>query len=340
MPISLQPPTKREINQWRRFKDGSTFAPGSAPVTQSLIMGVSEWSHQQDGNAIVNALKSYNANAELMCVRRYQGDIPANFSSTRGPIEAAAGKASWLSFSGPSIAAINSGSMDATLASYFASIPNGHTHFFTYLHEANNKDDEKLGGATRAQFTSACARIWNIKNANAWSTTKVMVGPILTAEPFRNGTYIDYFPTGGQFDFGGADPYRFARDINDPSYLPDPKAKGPGTKRTMQYLVGELPAYLDSVGKPMAIGEYGAHTWSTDDGERARWLWETDAFFVANNTIVACYFHSPNGESGPWLIDRKHIYSTGQYDAVRQTGAADPTSMQAFANIVASHKPA
>lgn len=332
-----QPSHLRSDNLWHRYKDGTTFSPGGGTVGPVMRMGVSEWSDFADGFSIRGDLLGYNSNAVIACVRRYEnGNIPSSFSSTKGQRDVSTAAASWLSFANPSISTINSGSYDATIAAYFASIPPTHRHFFTYIHEVDN---DKLGSNTAAQFTSACARIWNIKNANAQNPSNVSVGPILTAGPYRANTYQQYYPSGGQFDFVGADPYRFARDVNDPSYIPDPKTGGAGTKRTMQYLVGDMPAFAQAQGKPVAIGEYGAHTWSSDINERARWLNETDLFLAANNCIVACYFHSPRGGSGPWLIDRFHTYNSDENSPVRLTGAADPTSMQAFADILAARKP-
>jgi hypothetical protein len=319
---------------WHHLGSTSTIDPGGSTAAK-IIYGVSEWSDLNDNFAIKNTLLAANINAKIQIIRRYGSTMPASFSSSPGNQDVNQGRISWVSYSGPSINAINSGTEDARLASYFASIPATHKHYVTFLHETNNN---KLGSNTAAEFVSACVRIWNSKNANAATPGNVKVGPILTAEPYRNNTYQQYFPSGGQYDFIGVDPYRFARDPNDPNYLPDPKTNSAGTKRTMEYLVGSLPSFSLSEGKPWVVGEFAAHPWPTATSERANWLNQTDAFFKQTNCIAAAYFHSPRGPSGPWLIDRFHVYTTNEGDPLRLTGGTDSISLNAFANIMANNQ--
>lgn len=321
---------RQSTGKWSWFDDGTALPDpptGGGGGSSTMLLGVSEWSWISDGAKIVTDLHAVNPQADIQCVRRYDGTVPPAFSSSKGQQDVGQGRASWLSFSGPSISAINSGSEDARIASYFASIPATHRHFFTYLHETDNG---KLGGSSAAQFASACARIWNLKNANAQTPANVSVGPILTAGPYRNNTFRQYYPSGGEFDFIGADPYRFSREAGAP---PDPKTGGTGTPRTMAYLIGALPAFSQETGKPCAIGEYGAHPTTTNVQDRPDWLRETDAFLRSIGSVVACYFHSSAGESGPWWVDRWHFNVGG-----KAVGDPDPTSLAAFADLLASNK--
>ena len=327
----LSPPAILRQGTVHRFPDGTTF-PQVPPVATARwpIMGTTEWSALYDGNAIEADLLALNPNAHLQCIRTYEGGLPATYTS---PL-IGTGVMTWPSFSDLSIPAVNSGAMDAALEAHFASIPANHRMLWTPLHETDN---DKLGTSTPAEFRAFVKRITERKNASAQNPDNVSISVILTAEPYRNGTYLQYFPEGGEFDVPAADPYRFARDINDPSYLPDPKAKGPGTPRTMAYLIGDLPDWADSIGKPFALGEYGAHSWSTKPLEKARWLEETDAFLSSRNCYVAIYFHSPKGKSGPWLADRQHVYTADETNPARLTGGSDIPSLTKLADIVARH---
>ena len=333
---------KQSSGKWTWFDDGTELGAPPTPPTggssSGMLLGISEWTFIFDQGRLIPDLAAINPQATIQCVRRYDGNIPANFSSSSGQADVGQGRASWVSFNGPTIQTINSGSYDATLASYFASIPANHRHFFTYKHEVdNNKDDAKLQGATIAQFVTACERIWTIKNANAQNPANVLVGPILTAGPYRGGNYRAYYSSTGKFDFIGADPYRFYRE---PGCPPDPKLKNSqnadgsqGTLRSMAYLIGELPTFSQETGKPCAIGEYGAHPYTTDLNSRPNWLQQPVDFLRSINTVFACYFHSGAGESGPWQIDRWHFNVGG-----KSVGDPEPASLAKFAAILAANK--
>lgn len=306
------------------------------PETPTMLMGVN------DSNfvSLQNKLHAVNPNATLRVRRRYDGAFPLSWSSTSGQNDVGTGVITWLSFGSPTIAQINSGSHDANLATFFASIPSTHKCYITYLHEINLPD--KLGSTPPAQFAAAQARIWNIKQANAQNPANVLVGPILTADPYRTGAFTGFYPAGGEFDFIGADPYRFWRDANDPLYQPDPKTGGTGTPRTMAYLLGDpnadgssgAAAFSASSGKPIAIAEYGAHPTPNDVNNRPNWLVQTDAYLRAHNCMAALYFHAPYGESGPWYIDQFHHYTSGNYHTDRETGPPDPDSFNKYLELL------
>ena len=332
--------TLYEGGEWGRPGFGIGQGVVTPPAASKMLLGTTEWSEKYDNDAIQPLLYTYNANAKLAIIRRYAdfGEwIPNNFTTSHGSEDIGQNRASWVSYSDPSIAKILDGSFDATLSAYFASIPANHKVMFTYMHEVNN---DKLGaGETPQLFAQATAHIWDIKNASAQNSENVKVGPILIPADFRSGTHKPYFPTNGKYDFIGIDPYRFARDVNDPSYIPDPKTGTAGTPRTMEYIIGQAPAFSISEGKPLAFGEYGAHTWSSKPTERTRWLLETDNFMSKLNVMAAIYFHSSRGQSGPWLIDRWHVYDSNENSAARRSGATDASSLQTFADLLAKYKP-
>lgn len=323
---------------WRRHGLPPLNAPTSVAAPAMLMGAPSEaWSSLQLQTTAINP------NAKVGCVRRYDGNFVSSFASTSGQQDVGTGRATWLSFSGPSVATINSGAVDATIAAFFASIPAGHRVLFTYLHEV---DHDKLGGSTPAQYAAAQKRIWELKEANAAVPSNVPVGPVLMGTTFWSSAFLAYFPTGGEYDFIGTDPYNFGRDPADPNYLPEPKTGNAANWRPMSYLfgstqgVGGIPYLAQRDGKPVALGEYGVHSWPSIPTRKAQWLNETDAYLEAFPTgcLAACYYHSWIGESGPWWVDRINVYSPNNADPQRQgTPGSDPNSLNAYAALLAKY---
>ena len=339
--------------RWRWDKNGSVWrrpgqtlggtTPPPQPPETAMLYGTTQYAYGQ----LQTALHGVNAAATMRIRRFYENAIPSSWSGTGmvSDYNATPRRASWVSYSDPSVSTVLSAGFTATLASFFASIPADHRVLFTWKHEANNKSDEKLGGATRAQFRDAQKKIWEVKEANAQTPANISVGIILTAEPYRLGTADEYSAPAGYCDFLGADPYRFWRDTSDPSYLPDPKTNGPGSNRTMAYLIGDglahgqgMPQLAETYGVPVALGEYGAHPRTSDHTSRPLWLQETHDYLtnLRAGCLAAIYFHSPRGESGPWWLDRYHTYTVTEGDALRDNGAPDPTSLNKWAALVAS----
>jgi hypothetical protein len=81
---------------------------------------------------------------------------------------------------------------------------------------------------------------------------------------------------------------------------------------------------------PLLIGEYSAHPDCDDINDRALWLQQTHQWYLDYDCIAACYYHSSVGESGPWWVDCFHNFSTPT-----DQSHADPTSLNAFASLVA-----
>lgn len=293
-----------------------------------MLLGVSEIAF----STLQTSMTNINPNAKLQVRRSYDGVFPNAWSSCKGQQDVGQKRASWISFSGPDINQINNGSFDLTLRQFFASIPITHTAMVTYKHEVNNAG--KLGTNTPQQFGQAQARIWSIKQSYAKDPSMVKVGIILTAEPYRNGTFEAYYPTAGEYDFVGADPYRFWRPPGSP---PDPKTGTLSQDRSMAWLLGMLPSWADSKGKPAAIGEYGAHPFPGSPANRPDWLNATDAYLRSINCLAASYFHSHKGASGPWMLDKYHVFTTDENDPLRQTGNPDPDTMNAFASLLVNN---
>ena len=233
----------------------------------------------------------------------------------------AAGRVSWVSISSWPTTADITRLMDTITSPVM----------LTYLHE------EDLGPKVAiATFKSRTATLWDASQSNP----NVQVGPILTHTPYLNQTHAQYYQT-GKFDFVGVDAYRFWRQDGS---LPDPKVGGVGQNRSIGYLLGEENAngtpkagggaatFAAANGVPIAIGEFGAHPFTTDHSNRPIWLAQTIAWLRAHNASAACYFHYQIGESGPWLLDRFHVYTTDPNDPARLTGASDPDSLAAFRN--------
>lgn len=317
---------------------------GLAPPPDSpavMLMGA----NNSNFDDLQDKLHTINPAATLRVIRRYGSTIPTAWSSTDGQADIDTPRMTWISFSSPTIPQINNGSYDAILASFFASIPVTHPVMMTYIHEIDLPD--KIGSTPRADYAAAQARIWNIKQANAQNPQNVHVGPCLTGWAFTTNDFEDYFPTGGEFDFVGADPYRFWRDGTASGYLPDPKSGGTGILRTMAYLLGDplgngsqgMPAFAASYGVPMAIGEYGAHPTPNDPNNRPAWLAQTDEYLRTYNTMAALYFHAPYGESGPWYLDRYHTFTGNQnYHPDRENGDPDLESLNMYASLIVNNQ--
>lgn len=331
-----------EDGKWRNRLGKVVGNTPPVPEAQVMLMGAASGSSDEDFDQLQSALFAINPNAKLQIIRRYDNAIPASWSATSGQQDIGI-RATWISFSSPTIAQINSGSHDAMLSTFFASIPPTHHVMLSYIHEIDLP--AKIASTPPEDYAAAQARIWDIKQANAQDPTNVLVGPCLTGWAFLQGTHQGFFPSGGQFDFVGADPYRFWRDntngLMSPWYVPDPKSGGPGVQRSLAYQTGDLlddgsagmSAFAAGYGKPIAIGEYGAHPTLNDANNRPAWLTQTDTYLRQNNCIAALYFHTRYGESGPWWLDCYHNYVN-----IMDKSLPDPDSMNRFASIVATNQ--
>lgn len=240
--------------------------------------------------------------------RTYDGAMPTSLSASKAQADVTAGRTPWVSFSSASAA-----NMRPFLRTVKAT---GKPLWLTVCHEVNN--GPKM---TAAAFRQVYADLAAAKAAEG--ADNVTLAVILTAEPYRSGTYAQWMPDPANFDVAVADAYRFWRPPGSP---PDPKTGTLGQDRTMAWLVGDLPAYAASIGKPWALGEFAAHPFPDDHANRPTWLRATLDWCAANGCIAAVYFHSGAGESGPWWADRFHFPET--------PAGTDPDSLAALAAYV------
>lgn len=244
---------------------------------------------------------------KVKMVRRYESTLPVDIIRTSAAVDVFSERSSWLSFSDtekPSLATMKSFSMSVEFPT-----------MITPVHEVD------MGKMRPAEFRALCE--WYFDGFR--SNPLIQVGPILTSQPYRKGTYKQWMPS--VCDFIGSDAYRFWRPPGSP---PDPKVGSLGVNRSMKYLIGELPAYAKSRGVPMAIGEFGAHPFPNDTANRPNWLQQTYSFLTSVNCIAAIYFHSYFGGSGPWWGDRFHVFTEDERDPSRRGGKTDIASMNWF----------
>lgn len=282
---------------------GARFA-SAAPSRTTLAYGASEISF-----AALNA----QVGGKLKIRRSYDGALPTSISMSKASADLSAGRLPWVSFSSVAAAPIRS-FMDSCAAAK-------RTIWITPIHEVNN--GPKMGGP---EFADLLGRLSAAKNAAG--ATLLKIAPIVTAVAFRTEDYKTYFVDPAHYDIIGIDPYRFWRPAGAP---PDPKAGNLGQSRTMQYLIGSAPTFSTSVQRPIAIGEYGAHPFPEDHLNRSSWLTETDTFLKSIGSVGVCYFHSGNGESGPWWVDRYH-FATGGHSV----GDPDAESLAKFKALVSA----
>lgn len=268
------------------------------PATQAggLIYGSTEIAFDQINAAL---------DGKLRVRRSYDGALPATVQGSKAWADMQAGRIPWVSFSSAA---------DANMQRFFDSCAaDGREVWVTLIHEVN------LGKMAPDLFRLLSTKLAGARNAAGAGNVKLI--PVLTAEPFRTGQHVPFFEP-GTFDAIGVDAYRFWRPAGSP---PDPKTGGLGQDRSMEWLIGQAVAFSSSTGKPIALGEYAAHPRPEDLGDRGRWLTQTDTFLRSIGALAAVYFHSPNGESGPWWLNAMHNFANPKDQSV-----ADPRSVAAF----------
>jgi hypothetical protein len=277
-----------------------------APPSQTLLLGASQAAYSELETAL---------GAKMAIRRWYGGAMPDHVSKCAPAVQdQQAGRASWASFTSIPDA--------ATAQAFFDSVT--HRMLVTYLHEVNEgpKTDPATFKATNTLLHDAAA-----------GNPLVLIAPILTANPYRTGDYLQWVDNPDDFDVLAIDAYHYQRPPGSP---PDPKTNSLGTARTMQYLLGAAPTYAASIGKPIAIGEFGFHPWPTDPQRRPNWLVESVAYLKSLNAVAACYFHSGKGSSGPWWLDKYPVYTVDENDPARSGGDPDPDSVNAFRSLLST----
>lgn len=276
----------------------SSATAGYTVAARSLMLGTTEAGYDRLSGQI----------GALPLRRTYDGAMPTGLYASKANADMNAGRVPWVSFSSAAVA-----NMRPFMRSVKAT---GKPLWLTVCHEVNN--GPKMSAAA---FRQLYADLTVARSAEGASN--VVRAVILTAEPYRGGTFEQWMPDPGDFDVVVADAYRFWRPPGSP---PDPKTGGLGQNRSMAWLVGELPAYAASIGKPWALGEFAAHPFPDDLANRPTWLRQTLDWCAANGCIAAVYFDSGQGESGPWYADRFHFPETAP--------GTDPRSLAALAEYV------
>lgn len=207
---------------------------------------------------------------------------------------------------------------DAALRAHFAAWPS--RAFWTFQHEVDhNKSDP-------ATFKAACARIAAARDA-AGAKGRVFLIPVLMANTYRIGAHAQWFGDSSTYDAVGVDGYRYWREPGSP---PDPHTGNLSQSRSFEWIIGQAPAFAKSVGKPLAVGEFGAHPFTSDHANRPTWLKETGAYLKTIDVLAACYFHSGLGDSGPWWLD---CFPNWTNPSDRSN--PDPDSMEAYRSLLA-----
>lgn len=251
-------------------------------------------------------------------LRLYDGAMPTNVTKSKANRVLSGSVIPWVSFTSAT---------PANMKPFFESCKQtGKEIWVTLVHEVNNgpKMSPDAFKALYVQLTDA---------RNKAQAFNVQLAIILTAQPFRDGSYKQWFGTPGTWQITAGDAYRFLRPAGSP---PDPKSGGLGKDRTMAYLLGEMPAFAKATNTKWAIGEFSGHpdkSKKTGPGSMPQWLSDTVAFCRADpNCAGLSIFHSWNGESGPWWIGSFHNFGT---DAQRQDRSdKDPDTLNAWKNLV------
>lgn len=280
----------------------------TAPQSRGLLFGTSE--------IAFTALQTL-VGSPLHLRRCYDNAMPTTLGASKAKADLDAGRISWISFTSAS---------KANMGAYFASCAaDGREVWVTLVHEVNNGPKMSPDAFKALYVDAATAR-------NAAGAANVHLVPILTAEPFRTDAYAQWFGPAWTFDKVGIDPYRFWRPAGSP---PDPKTHKPdaagnlGPSRSMEWLIGNGPSFAASVGKRVVIGETGAHPDPANTEDRPAWLRETVTFLRSISADAWCYFHSHNGESGPWWLDVFHNFANPQ-----DRSKPDPKSVAAFVALL------
>lgn len=269
------------------------------------------------------------ANLGLGVHRTYSpGTIVANFMSTAAAGDVANGVASIWSCK-PPLASVNNGSLDGTWTSFFNSIPAGHRAYIAMWHEP--WDD----AFDWAEYRAAQARVWNLLQASEADTHLVKFGIIATSWDYTQNRGPLFFPAGGQFDFVGADPYDMYRNLQVMPASP----RGRNDHRSPSTILGATVAFATSVGKPIVIGEFGMHPDPANPNGPANWEGVPSRphrmaafmdYMATHNVVAATYFHSSNGDDGPWWLNCFHNFTTKS-----DMSTPDPDTMKVWRDYLA-----
>jgi hypothetical protein len=217
--------------------------------------------------------------------------IPASFTSAVCGADITLGIDYTMWSCKPSIAAFNSGSLDAAWKTFLGTWPKGHRGMVTLWHEP----EDNVGGGefTKADWQAMIVRAGNI--LHSMTRPEIKMGIILMgALSFENnpsgrgwGELGDWWGQGfdSAVDVIGFDQYRSSSNQGPLGTLLTTNPTGATTNPV---------AWARGHHKPIVIPEWGC----TDDvgpTEKAKWIKEGAAWLDAQNDVPAwCYFHNNN----------------------------------------------
>lgn len=326
-----------EGDHLRSLTDGATRPATGGTEQPSMLLGSSAGTGTSftawNAECINDGSKPGAANLGLGLHRTYSGgSIVNNFMNTSAAGDVANGVASMWSCK-PNLDTVNSGGLDSTFTQFFNSIPAGHRAWLMMWHEPW---DDAFNWNT---YRSAQARVWNLLQNSDADTSLIKWGILGTGWDFIQGrAQTNFFPASGEYDFVGVDEYDFYRNLR---VLPEsPRGRNKHRKAGGGGMFGATVAFANSVDKPVVVGEFGMHpdpenltglgnNWEGVPSKPKR-LMDVLDYFVENNVEAAAYFHSPNGDDGPWWLSCVHNFSSPQ-----DLSTPDPASVEMWRNYLA-----
>lgn len=328
-----------EGQQLRSLVDGETRdasgGPGEGSDPPAMFLGSSAGTGTSfaawNAECINDGSKPGAANNGLAVHRTYSGgNIVNNFMSTNAAPNVANGVATMWSCK-PNLDQVANGNLDTTFTQFFNSIPAGHRAWLMMWHEPW---DDQFNWAT---FRAAQKRAWELLHGSDADTNLVKWGILGTGWDFIQGwAQTNFFPEGGEYDFVGVDEYDFYRNLDVMPASP----RGRNGHRKANTMFGPCIAFANSVNKPVVVGEFGLHpdpanltgTGNNSAGvpSKPKRLKDILDYFVANGVEAAAYFHSPNGDDGPWWLNCVHNFSNPQ-----DMSTPDPASVEVWRDYLA-----
>jgi len=166
---------------------------------------------------------------------------------------------------------VNSGALDATLASWFETAPRDRDVYWSYYHEP--EDNIEAGDFTAADYRAAWQRISTIaqkaQNPKLHATLILMC---YTLTKYSGRSFADYYAGSAYIDVLGWDCYN--QSWSKGVYI-DPATQFAG-----------VLAESAATGKPFAITD-------TTGAGRAAWLKASAAYLSSQGALVVTYFDSP-----------------------------------------------
>lgn len=270
-----------------RFARRMQFASHPAAGRSQMYVGAA-WSNTGAGSDIVSVVGN-------MFHRTYENNIPTNFSATRsGQQDYPNGRGCWQSLRAPWVDFAN-GVYDTALINYLATIPTGYPMMLTFNHEPENGDDD----GNPAHFQAAGARFYDICHAHR---PDIPVGPVYISYTFDKG--IDSGPYGdphqwdygpGKHDFIGVDTYQ--------TYLFPPAGSGTKWDPAPHHRLVTARQYADSVGVPIAVGEFACGSYRGTTGTDADnfqmkldYIRTSVEYVEAAGGMAFCYFNTETND--------------------------------------------